>query len=147
MTLRTGALWGFTAYECGTFEFCRNATGENSCVIRWADAGATAPTFAACWQAPSKVPEIRLQQLAWAGELRIRLRLGYCWGGETQKKIGGNWEAIAQILTLGHIQGSSLQPQKSNSKLMRLRPISCRKSLHLPWSAIRHITIQVAKFS
>ncbi|MGH2414547.1 MAG: 7,8-didemethyl-8-hydroxy-5-deazariboflavin synthase subunit CofG, partial [Microcystaceae cyanobacterium] len=62
--------------------------------------------------APSKVPTIRLQQLEWAGKLRIPFTTGLLLGlGETE----ANWEeslnAIAKIQARwGHIQEVILQP-------------------------------------
>lgn len=63
-------------------------------------------------RAPSKVPEVRLQQLAWAGELQIAFTTGLLLGiGETKKDW---WETLEAITHLhqrwGHIQEVILQP-------------------------------------
>jgi 7,8-didemethyl-8-hydroxy-5-deazariboflavin synthase len=62
--------------------------------------------------APSKVPELRLQQLEWAGELRIPFTTGLLLGiGETPRDRIETLEAIAQIhQKWGHIQEIILQP-------------------------------------
>jgi FO synthase subunit 1 len=63
-------------------------------------------------QAPSKVPELRLQQLAWAGELQIPFTTGLLLGiGETEEDWWETLEAIAQVQNRwGHIQEVILQP-------------------------------------
>ncbi|MDF0555016.1 7,8-didemethyl-8-hydroxy-5-deazariboflavin synthase subunit CofG [Kamptonema sp. UHCC 0994] len=68
--------------------------------------------------APSKVPSLRLQQLEWAGELRIPFTTGLLLGiGESE---GDWWEtlsAIAQIQTdYGNIQEVILQPHSAGSQ-------------------------------
>lgn len=62
--------------------------------------------------APSKVPEVRLQQLAWAGKLQIAFTTGVLLGiGETKKDWWETIEAIAQLHgRWGHIQEVILQP-------------------------------------
>ena len=62
--------------------------------------------------APSKLPEVRLQQLQWAGELRIPFTTGLLLGvGETQQDWWETLEAIAQLhACYGHIQEVILQP-------------------------------------
>jgi FO synthase subunit 1 len=62
--------------------------------------------------APSKIPELRLQELAWAGELQIPFTTGLLLGiGETQNDWWETLEAIAQLhLRYGHIQEVILQP-------------------------------------
>lgn len=62
--------------------------------------------------APSKVPEVRLQQLAWAGELQIPFTTGLLLGiGETDTDRVETLRAIAQIHERwGHIQEVILQP-------------------------------------
>lgn len=69
-------------------------------------------------QAPSKVPEIRLQQLTWAGELGIPFTTGLLLGiGETQQDWWETLEAIAQIHSCyGHIQEVILQPHSPGSQ-------------------------------
>ena len=62
--------------------------------------------------APSKVPQVRLQQLAWAGELQIPFTTGLLLGiGET---VADRLETLAAIAELhqrwGHIQEVILQP-------------------------------------
>ncbi len=62
--------------------------------------------------APSKHPQVRLQQLEWAGELQIPLTTGLLLGiGETQTDWWDTLEAIASIhRRWGHIQEVILQP-------------------------------------
>jgi FO synthase subunit 1 len=62
--------------------------------------------------APSKVPEVRLQQLAWAGELQIPFTTGLLLGiGETEADWLQALRAIAQLHhQWGHIQEVILQP-------------------------------------
>lgn len=62
--------------------------------------------------APSKDPDLRLQQLAWAGELRIPFTTGLLLGiGETREDWVDTLEAIAHLhATWGHIQEVILQP-------------------------------------
>jgi len=62
--------------------------------------------------APSKLPELRLQQLEWAGELGIPFTTGLLLGiGETTDDRKETLEAIAQIhRRWGHIQEVILQP-------------------------------------
>jgi FO synthase subunit 1 len=63
-------------------------------------------------QAPSKVPSVRLQQLIWAGELRIPFTTGLLLGiGETPQERIESLEAIARIQSdWGHLQEVILQP-------------------------------------
>jgi FO synthase subunit 1 len=62
--------------------------------------------------APSKQPELRLQQLQWAGELRIPFTTGLLLGiGETQADREDTLRAIAHLhQQYGHIQEVILQP-------------------------------------
>ncbi len=62
--------------------------------------------------APSKQPEVRLQQLAWAGELKIPFTTGLLLGiGETQADRQSTLEAIALLQQRwGNIQEVILQP-------------------------------------
>lgn len=62
--------------------------------------------------APSKLPALRLQQLAQAGELQIPFTTGLLLGiGETEAERGDTLEAIAQLhQRWGHIQEVILQP-------------------------------------
>ncbi|MGB3614306.1 MAG: 7,8-didemethyl-8-hydroxy-5-deazariboflavin synthase subunit CofG [Elainellaceae cyanobacterium] len=62
--------------------------------------------------APSKLPKLRLQQLEWAGRLRIPFTTGLLLGlGETEADWRDSLEAIAQIhRRWGHIQEVILQP-------------------------------------
>jgi 7,8-didemethyl-8-hydroxy-5-deazariboflavin synthase len=64
--------------------------------------------------APSKVPELRLQQLQWAGELQIPFTTGLLLGiGETELDRQATLAAIAQIQDhYGHIQEVILQPHR-----------------------------------
>ncbi|BAZ16865.1 radical SAM domain-containing protein [Calothrix sp. NIES-4071] len=63
-------------------------------------------------QAPSKVPSKRLQQLQWAGELKIPFTTGLLLGiGEIEQDWWDTLEAIAQIHSdYHHIQEVILQP-------------------------------------
>ncbi len=62
--------------------------------------------------APSKVAAVRLQQLQWAGELRIPFTTGLLMGiGETEADWVTSLEAIAHVhQQYGHIQEVILQP-------------------------------------
>lgn len=62
--------------------------------------------------APSKLPELRLQQLAWAGELKIAFTTGILLGiGETEGEQIKSLEAIAKVQERWHhIQEVILQP-------------------------------------
>lgn len=68
--------------------------------------------------APGKNPEIRLQQLEWAGKLRIPFTTGLLLGiGETELDIAKSLEAIALIhRRWGHIQEVILQPHSVGSQ-------------------------------
>ncbi len=69
-------------------------------------------------QAPSKVPEVRLQQLEWAGKLQIPFTTGLLLGiGETEQDWGKTLEAIAHLhQTYNHIQEVILQPHSPGSQ-------------------------------
>jgi len=69
-------------------------------------------------QAPSKVPELRLQQLAWAGELQIPFTTGLLLGiGETEAERLQTLAAIAQLQERwGHIQEVILQPYRPGQR-------------------------------
>ncbi len=62
--------------------------------------------------APSKVPELRLQQLEWAGQLRIPFTTGLLVGiGETNRDRWQTLEAIAHVHhQWGHVQEVIVQP-------------------------------------
>jgi 7,8-didemethyl-8-hydroxy-5-deazariboflavin synthase len=69
-------------------------------------------------QAPSKVPELRLQQLQWSGQLGIPFTTGLLLGiGETEDD---RWETLREIDRLhrqwGHIQEVILQPYNPGRK-------------------------------
>lgn len=68
--------------------------------------------------APSKVPEVRLQQLEWAGELQIAFTTGLLLGiGETAEDWRESLEAIAQLhQRWGHIQEVILQPHSPGTQ-------------------------------
>lgn len=68
--------------------------------------------------APSKLPEVRLQQLEWAGELRIPFTTGLLLGiGEQREDWWKSLEAIAQIhQPWKHIQEVILQPYSPGSQ-------------------------------
>ncbi|MBD2567664.1 7,8-didemethyl-8-hydroxy-5-deazariboflavin synthase subunit CofG [Anabaena lutea] len=68
--------------------------------------------------APSKIPEVRLQQLQWAGELQIPFTTGLLLGiGETENDW---WETLVAISDLHqryqHIQEVILQPHSPGSQ-------------------------------
>jgi 7,8-didemethyl-8-hydroxy-5-deazariboflavin synthase len=67
--------------------------------------------------APSKVPELRLQQLVWAGELQIPFTTGLLLGlGESGDDRAASLEAIAELQQrYGHIQEVILQPYSPGS--------------------------------
>lgn len=67
--------------------------------------------------APSKQPELRLQQLEWAGRLKIPFTTGLLLGiGETELDIEESLKAIALIQRRwGHIQEVILQPHSIGS--------------------------------
>lgn len=68
--------------------------------------------------APSKLPQTRLQQLAWAGELKIPFTTGLLLGiGETVADWQETLAAIAHLHdTYGHIQEVILQPHRSGQR-------------------------------
>lgn len=68
--------------------------------------------------APSKVPEVRLQQLKWAGELQIPFTTGLLLGiGETKEDCWETMDAIAQLHSCyGHIQEVILQPHSPGTQ-------------------------------
>ena len=68
--------------------------------------------------APSKIPELRLQQLAWAGELKIPFTTGILLGiGETEQERWESLKAIAEIQhQYDHIQEVILQPHSLGQK-------------------------------
>jgi 7,8-didemethyl-8-hydroxy-5-deazariboflavin synthase len=67
--------------------------------------------------APSKVPELRLQQLVWSGELQIPFTTGLLLGlGESEADRASTLTAIAQVQArYGHIQEVILQPYSPGS--------------------------------
>ena len=68
--------------------------------------------------APSKIPQLRLQQLEWAGELGIPFTTGLLLGiGETKENWRQTLEAIATIHEKwGHIQEVILQPHSPGNQ-------------------------------
>ncbi|MBE9008488.1 7,8-didemethyl-8-hydroxy-5-deazariboflavin synthase subunit CofG [Fortiea sp. LEGE XX443] len=68
--------------------------------------------------APSKIPELRLQQLQWAGELQIPFTTGLLLGiGETEDDRWKTLEAIANIhQNHHHIQEVILQPHSPGNQ-------------------------------
>jgi FO synthase subunit 1 len=100
--------------------------------------------------APSKVPQLRLQQLEWAGKLKIPFTTGLLLGiGETESDW---WESLAAIANIqqqwSHIQEVILQPHSlgnqqvrsiSSFSLARLPEVIARSRAILPDS----ITIQI----
>jgi 7,8-didemethyl-8-hydroxy-5-deazariboflavin synthase len=75
-------------------------------------------------QAPSKAPDLRLQQLAWAGELRIPFTTGLLLGiGETSENRRETLTEIARIhAQWGHIQEVILQPYSPGHRETRAAP-------------------------
>lgn len=69
-------------------------------------------------QAPSKIPELRSQQLEWAGKLGIPFTTGVLLGiGETEENWWETLEAIAKLHSCyGHIQEVILQPYSPGSQ-------------------------------
>ncbi|NEP11987.1 MAG: 7,8-didemethyl-8-hydroxy-5-deazariboflavin synthase subunit CofG [Symploca sp. SIO2C1] len=69
-------------------------------------------------QAPSKMPQLRLQQLEWAGKLGIPFTTGLLLGiGETEENCWETLEAIAKLHSCyGHIQEVILQPYSPGSQ-------------------------------
>lgn len=69
-------------------------------------------------QAPSKLPQVRLQQLAWAGELQIPFTTGLLLGiGETITDCEETLAAISQIhQRYHHIQEVILQPHSPGNQ-------------------------------
>jgi 7,8-didemethyl-8-hydroxy-5-deazariboflavin synthase len=67
--------------------------------------------------APSKVPELRLQQLVWSGELQIPFTTGLLLGlGESMADRASTLTAIADVQSrYGHIQEVILQPYSPGS--------------------------------
>lgn len=74
--------------------------------------------------APSKDPKLRLQQLEWAGKLKIPFTTGLLLGiGETNSDIRESLEAISMIQRKwGHIQEVILQPHSEGSEQMSKIP-------------------------
>lgn len=68
--------------------------------------------------APSKLPQLRLEQLHWAGELQIPFTTGLLLGiGETPEDWRTSLEAIAAVhQRWGHIQEVILQPHSPGSQ-------------------------------
>jgi FO synthase subunit 1 len=68
-------------------------------------------------QAPSKIPQVRLEQLEWAGKLRIPFTTGLLLGiGEDERDWQASLEAIARLhRQYGHIQEVILQPYSLGS--------------------------------
>lgn len=81
--------------------------------------------------APSKVPELRLQQLAWAGELQIPFTTGLLLGiGETEAERSQTLEAIALLhQRWGHIQEVILQPYSPGNQEAWFGPAFSAKDL------------------
>ncbi|AFY78165.1 7,8-didemethyl-8-hydroxy-5-deazariboflavin synthase, CofG subunit [Pleurocapsa sp. PCC 7327] len=82
--------------------------------------------------APSKVPELRLQQLEWAGKLKIPFTTGLLLGiGEREGDRIETLETIAQIYRQwGHIQEVILQPYSPGDR--QSFTASAFNSHHLP---------------
>ncbi len=91
--------------------------------------------------APSKQPRVRLQQLHWAGQLRIPFTTGLLLGiGETV----ADWEeTLVVIATLhqqyGHIQEVILQPHQPGKRQQQLAPSCDDSTLLQAVTLARHI--------
>lgn len=84
--------------------------------------------------APSKIPQLRLQQLEWAGELQIPFTTGLLLGiGETESDRVKTLEAIAQLhQRYGHIQEVILQPHSpGTSQAVPMLPVSAQSLIDL----------------
>lgn len=81
--------------------------------------------------APSKRPELRLQQLAWAGELGIPFTTGLLLGlGETEADWLDSLGAIAELhRRYGHIQEVILQPHQPGNRQAIAAPAVSAESL------------------
>lgn len=68
--------------------------------------------------APSKVPKVRVEQLEWAGQLKIPFTTGLLLGiGETKDDWWETMDAIAQLHSrYGHIQEVILQPHSPGNQ-------------------------------
>lgn len=80
--------------------------------------------------APSKIPQLRLEQLQWAGELQIPFTTGLLLGiGETENDWWETLEAIAQQhQRYHHIQEVILQPHSpGNQQSFVAPPFDCHK--------------------
>ncbi len=75
-------------------------------------------------RAPSKIPAVRLQQLAWAGELQIPFTTGLLLGiGESEADQRQTLRAIAQAQDQwGHIQEVILQPHSPGQQQAWMGP-------------------------
>ena len=100
--------------------------------------------------APSKVPAVRLQQLAWAGELKIPFTTGLLLGiGETTDDWADTLDEIAQLHhQTGHIQEVILQPhQPGQSQALAgasFSPATLVKAVKLARTKLQpEITIQI----
>lgn len=100
--------------------------------------------------APSKRPAVRLQQLAWAGELGIPFTTGLLLGlGETEADWADSLRAIAEMQRhYGHIQEVILQPhrpgQRQSVKGMALVGASLRRAVNLARQLLPpEITLQI----
>ncbi|NEQ31113.1 MAG: 7,8-didemethyl-8-hydroxy-5-deazariboflavin synthase subunit CofG [Leptolyngbya sp. SIO4C5] len=73
--------------------------------------------------APSKLPQVRLQQLTWAGQLQIPFTTGLLLGlGETEADWQQTLAAIAQThQQWGHIQEVILQPHQTGQTQLEAR--------------------------
>ena len=82
-------------------------------------------------RAPSKLPEVRLAQLDFAGRLKIPFTTGILLGlGETVEDWKESLEAIAQShRTYGHIQEVILQPHQPGETQSEIRPPCHGKTL------------------
>lgn len=111
--------WGFLPHtNAGPLSFAEMAQLKSVNVSMGLMLEQLNPDLAVHRHAPSKVPALRLQQLEWAGELRIPLTTGLLLGiGEMPADWQETLLAIARIhQRWGHIQEVIVQPHSSGSQ-------------------------------
>ena len=97
--------------------------------------------------APSKRPEIRLQQLVWAGELGLPFTTGLLLGlGETEADWVDSLRAIAAIQTrYGHLQEVILQPHSPGERQQQWQqPLDAAALVRSVQMAHEHLPANVA---
>ncbi len=96
--------------------------------------------------APSKRPEVRLQQLTWAGELGLPFTTGLLLGlGETEADWVDSLRAIATIQSrYGHIQEVILQPHSPGGQQQWGHPLDAPALVRAVQMAKEHLPANVA---